>query len=107
MELLIYKYMLTTSLITAFIIIGITKATEEGYILEPLKLWAEQEAEKSELVRFILTPVVLCSYCMSSVWTIIVQLQIGYISFISLCGSIFLTLGMVVLIKSIVDKHDN
>lgn len=107
MELLIFKYMLTTSLITAFIIIGITKATEEGYILEPFKLWAEQEAEKSDLIRFILTPVVLCSYCMSSVWTIIVQLQIGYTSFISLCGSIFLTLGMVVLIKSITDKHDN
>jgi hypothetical protein len=43
---------------------------------------------------------------MSSVWTVIVQFQIGYTSLISLIGSVFLTLGMVVIIKSIIEKNE-
>ena len=106
MELLILNYMLTTSLITALIIIGLSKAMEDGYILCKFKEWAIAEAEKSDLARFILTPVCLCTYCMSSVWTIIVQFQIGYTSLVSLIGSIFLTLGIIVIIKSIIDKNE-
>ena len=106
MELLIYKYMLTTSLITALLIIGIKKSMEDGYLLSKVREWAEIEADKSDLVRFILTPICLCTYCMSSVWTVIVQFQIGYTSLISLIGSVFLTLGMVVIIKSIIEKNE-
>ena len=98
--------MLTTSLITALIIIGLSKSMEDGYILSKFKEWAISEAERSDLARFILTPVCLCTYCMSSVWTIIVQFQIGYTSLISLIGSIFLTLGIIVIIKSIIDRNE-
>lgn len=98
--------MLLTSIISSIFIIGLDKSMEDGYILSKVREWAEIEAEKSDLVRFILTPVCLCTYCMSSVWTVIVQFQIGYTSLISLIGSVFLTLGMVVIIKSIIEKNE-
>lgn len=106
MELLIYKYMLTTSLITALLIIGINKSMEDGYILSKVREWAEIQSDNSDLVRFILTPVCLCTYCMSSVWTVIVQFQIGYTGIMPLACSIFMTLGFVVLFKPITEQDE-
>ena len=98
--------MLLTSIISSLLIIGLDKSMQDGYILSKVREWAEIEADKSDFVRFILTPICLCTYCMSSVWTIIVQLVIGFTGITPLLCSIFMTLGFVVLFKSIIEQND-
>lgn len=98
--------MLLTSIISSILIIGLDKSMQDGYILSKVREWAEIQSEKSDLVRFIFTPICLCTYCMSSVWTIIVQFQIGFTGIIPLACSIFMTLGFVVLFKSIIEQDE-
>lgn len=98
--------MLLTSIISSILIIGLDKSMQDGYILSKVREWAEIQSEKSDLVRFIFTPICLCVYCMSSVWTIIVQFQIGFTGIIPLACSIFMTLGFVVLFKSIIEQDE-
>lgn len=85
------------SILTALAILGFRKAMQPDYILS----WFREILEESEHT-FILKPVFLCEYCMSSAWTIIVHLIFWDFDLINILFGILVTCGLVVIFN-----HDN
>lgn len=80
------------SLMTALAILGFRKAMQPDYILS----WFREILEESEHT-FILKPLFLCEYCMSSFWTILVHLLFWDFNLINLMFGILVTCGLVVI----------
>jgi hypothetical protein len=87
---------LIISFITALSILGFRKAMEPGYILGFLSTFAETLKEWQTL---LLTPIILCEYCMSSVWTILISLILGQTNPIHIGIGILVTCGIVVYLQ--------
>jgi hypothetical protein len=84
------------SYLTAKAIIGFRKAMEPDYILGFLSTFAETLKEWQTL---LLTPIILCEYCMSSVWTILISLVFGQTNPIHIGIGILVTCGIVVYLQ--------
>jgi hypothetical protein len=87
---------LIISFITALSILGFRKAMEPGYILN---FWAEIVESSEGLVKRLLTPLFLCEYCMSSIWTIGISLMFGQTNPIHIGIGILVTCGIVVYLQ--------
>ena len=89
---------LLLSLLTAFAILGYNKASQPDYILGDWQNAIIDIAGSDKYLHWLLTPIFLCPYCMSSFWTIVAHLFLAetFNPFYVILG-IFATCGIVTL----------
>ena len=68
---------LILSILTGLAILGYNKASQPDFILGDWQNAIIEIAGSDKYLHWILTPLFLCPYCMSSVWTIVAHLTLA------------------------------